>query len=187
MGKLSLGFVLLFGSLYRHASVVLRSPSSFKGGLAGDESFTKKMLDRHRQNDTSTIIMEGYVTSKRSIGRKLAFIDFQVDDHDNNDDNKCEYKDENHNLCQALLRKDVYQGRYYEGYRRCLLKGCKFRIEGTVAPTKIPGNVVLMVNSMELLALPHQAQHIQIILQQAKDGAIPFEDVMRAHCYQNNH
>ena len=190
---LVLGLVGLFGSLYSHAFVVVKSSSSFRGrcgpiGMGeGDVSFTEKLLNRLRQNDTSPIAVEGYVTSKRTIGKNLAFLDFQVDHgniHDNGNESK--YIDDDHNLCQVLLRKDIYQGRYYEGYRRCLLKGCKFKIEGYASATKIPGNVVLMLNSLELTALPRQSQHIQIILQQAKDGAIPFEDVMKACCYPNN-
>ncbi|MGK3744278.1 MAG: 2-polyprenyl-3-methyl-5-hydroxy-6-metoxy-1,4-benzoquinol methylase [Bacillariaceae sp.] len=196
---LLLGLVVFFGSLYSHAFVVVKSPSSFRGrggpiasnGVVandGDVSFTEKLLNRLRQNDTSPIVVEGYVTSKRTIGKNLAFLDFQVDHGYNNDNGNedSKYIDDNHNLCQVLLRKDIYQGRYYEGYRRCLLKGCKFKIEGTASATKIPGNAVLMLNSLELTALPRQSQHIQIILQQAKDGAIPFEDVMKACCYPKN-
>lgn len=139
-----------------------------------DESFTDKLLDRLRRNDTSPIVVEGYVTSKRTIGKHLAFLDFQVN-HGGNDD----INDET-NLCQALLRKDVYNGGFHEGYRRCLLKGTKFRLKGVAAPTRIPGNVVLMLDSMEILGLPRQAQHIQIILQHAVDGCIPFGEIVRA-------
>ena len=140
-----------------------------------DQSFTDKLLDCLRRNDTSTIVVEGYVTSKRTIGKNLAFMDLQVHHQGGNPN----INDET-NLCQALLRKDVYNGGFHEGYRRCLLKGSKFRLQGVAAPTRIPGNVVLMLHSIELLALPRQAQHIQIILQHAVDGYIPFEEVVRA-------
>ncbi len=138
-----------------------------------EESFTDKLLDRLGRNDTSPIVVEGYVTSKRSIGKHLAFLDLQV--HHGGSQN---VNDET-NLCQALLRKDFYMGGFHEGYRRCLLKGTKFKLTGVAAPTRIPGNVVLMLHSMELLGLPRQAQHIQIILQQAVDGGIPFDEVVR--------
>eukprot|EP00536_Pseudo-nitzschia_multiseries_P005665 jgi/Psemu1/285945/fgenesh1_pg.109_\ len=138
------------------------------------ESFTEILLGRLRRNDTSPVVVEGYVTSKRSIGKNLAFLDFQVD-HEGSDD-----KDSDHNLCQALLRKDLYEGDFHAGYRRCLLKGCKFRLTGVASPTRIPGNVVLMLKSMELLALPRQSQHIQIVLEHAVDGAIPFKQVLLA-------
>ena len=139
-----------------------------------EESFTDKLLDRLGMNDTSPIVVEGYVTSKRSIGKHLAFLDLQV--HHGGGQN---LNDET-NLCQALLRKDFYKGGFHHGYRRCLLKGTKYKLAGVAAPTKIPGNVVLMLHSMELLGLPRQAQHIQIILQQAVDGGIPFDEVVRA-------
>lgn len=140
-----------------------------------EKSFTDELQDRLRRNDTSPIVVDGYVTSKRSIGKHLAFLDFQVDRGSNQ-----KTDDDNHNLCQALLRKDVYTGDFHDGYRRCLLKGCKFRLTGVASPTRIPGNVVLMLHSVELLALPHQAQHIQIILQQAVDGSIPFNEAVQA-------
>jgi 2-polyprenyl-3-methyl-5-hydroxy-6-metoxy-1,4-benzoquinol methylase len=194
--KFLLRFAVFFGSLYSHAFILhSRHRTSRQGpqrnGLMAssssstnecvsitsgkdEESFTDKLLGRLRRNDTSPVVVEGYVTSKRSIGKNLAFLDFQVD-HGGN-----QRTDDNHNLCQALLRKDIYTGNSYDGYRRCLLKGCKFRLTGVASPTKIPGNVVLMLHSMELLALPRQAQHIQIILQQAVDGGIPFKEAVRA-------
>ena len=194
--KFLLRFAVFFGSLYSHAFIthsrhrtsrqgpqrkaLLSSPSSSRNeyvsitSVDDEESFTDKLLGRLRRNDTTPIVVEGYVTSKRSIGKNLAFLDFQVD-HGSN-----QRTDDNHNLCQALLRKDIYSGNSYNGYRRCLLKGCKFRLTGVASPTKIPGNVVLMLHSMELLALPRQAQHIQIILQQAIDGGIPFKEAVWA-------
>ena len=194
---LLLRVALLFGSICCHAfllnpptppqrwpQVVLRSSSSPSIDVPilnseTDQSFTDKLLDCLRRNDTSTIVVEGYVTSKRTIGKNLAFLDLQVHHQGGNPNINDEA-----NLCQALLRKDVYNGSFHEGYRRCLLKGSKFRLQGVAAPTRIPGNVVLMLHSIELLALPRQAQHIQIILQHAVDGCIPFDEVVRA-CSEN--
>ncbi|VEU38526.1 unnamed protein product [Pseudo-nitzschia multistriata] len=138
------------------------------------KSFTEKLLGRLHRNDTTPVVVEGYVTSKRTIGKNLAFLDFQVD-HDGSGE-----KDSDHNLCQALLRSDIYDGPCHDGYRRCLLKGCKFRLTGVASSTRIPGNVVLMLTSMELLALPHQSQHIQIVLKLATEGDLPFDEVVRA-------
>ena len=197
ISKLLVWFIVLFGVLCSHAFTVYRyelsprhverqkhgllslSSSSTKEYIPSiteedQNSFMEKLLVRLHQNDKSPVVVEGYVIAKRSIGKNLVFLDFQVDKKND------KIMGDDHHLCQALLRKDIFTGGFYEGYRRCLLKGCKFRLTGVASPTKIPGNVVLMLHSMELLALPRQPQHIQIILQQALDGAIPIKEVVQA-------
>lgn len=129
-------------------------------------SFTEFLLDHLQRNDTSPITVEGYVIAKRSLGKPLVFCDFQTNTQGD--------------LCQALLRQDYYTGDHYAGYKRCLLKGTQFQVTGIAAPTGNPGNVVLLIQSMQLLAVPRQIQHIQIILNQALEGAIPMEQVVQA-------
>jgi 2-polyprenyl-3-methyl-5-hydroxy-6-metoxy-1,4-benzoquinol methylase len=128
-------------------------------------SFTEFLLDHLQRNDASPITVEGYVISKRSLGKQLVFCDFQTTQGD---------------LCQTLLRLDYYTGDHFAGYKRCLLKGTKFQVTGIAAPTRNPGNVVLLIQSMELLSFPRQIQHIQIILNQGLEGAVPMEQVVRA-------
>ena len=130
-------------------------------------SFTDLLLDHLRRNDTSPITFQGYVISKRSLGKQLVFCDFQTNSGD---------------LCQAMIRQEYFTGQNFAGYKRCLLRGTKLRVTGIASPTRNPGNVVLLVQSIQLLGLPRQTQHIQIILLQAKEGAIPIEEVTQASC-----
>jgi hypothetical protein len=156
------GFVL-HNPVLQQSSLSQRRTTVF---LAAENfaSFTERLSDCLRRNDTTPIDVEGYVTSKRSFG-KLVFVDFQTVGGD---------------LCQAMLRKEYYVGQHYDGYRKCLLKGSKFKLFGVAAPTRNPGNVVLLLQSIDLLALPRQVQHIQIILDLVKKGAVPLEQVARA-------
>jgi hypothetical protein len=133
------------------------------------DSFEQKLLDNLSRNDTtSSIIVEGYVTSKRSLGKQLVFVDLQIQQDDKVD------------ICQAMIRKEYFTGENYSGYRRSLLKGSKLRVVGTAAPTRNPGNAVLLLQSIELLGLPRQVQHIQIVLNQCMEGNIPREEVANA-------
>lgn len=127
--------------------------------------FTDFLLDYLRRNDTSAITVEGYVLSKRSLGKQLMFCDFQTSSGE---------------LVQTMVRQDYFSGSNYAGYKRCLFKGAKLQLIGIASPTRNPGNVVLMIQSMKLLELPRQIQHIEMILQQAKDCTIPIEEVQRA-------
>jgi hypothetical protein len=156
----------------RTATVVTTTSTETKEGPSS--SFTDTLLDRLRRNDTSPITVEGYVTSKRSLGKQLVFVDFQTAAIDNDNDD---------GLCQAMLRQEYFLGSHYAGYRRCLLKGTKLRLSGVASPTRNPGNVVLLIQSIQLLELPRQVQHIQIILQQGKEGTIPMEQV-RTACHR---
>ena len=130
-------------------------------------SFTEFLLDHLQRNDTSPITVEGYVIAKRSLGKPLVFCDFQASNTQGD-------------LTQVLLRQDYYTGDHYSGYKRCLFKGARFQMTGIAAPTHDPGGVVLLIQSMKLLAVPRQIQHIQIILNQALEGAIPLEQAAHA-------
>jgi SAM-dependent methyltransferase len=134
------------------------------------DSFEERLLDYLTRNDTTSITVEGYVTSKRSLGKQLAFADFQLSSQDQHP----------HDICQGMLRKEYFVGDNYAGYRKCLMKGTKLKLVGKASPTRNPGNAVLLIQSMELMGLPRQVQHIQIILSQCKDGRVPTSEVASA-------
>ena len=117
------------------------------------------------ENDRSTITIEGYVTERRQIGRALVFVDFLSDQS---------------GLCQALLRLDHYEGENYDGYRLSLITGSRFRITGRASSTRNPGEAVLIIQTLQLIGLPRQSQHIQKILTLAKEGRIPVKEVILA-------
>jgi len=127
--------------------------------------FSDTLKDRVHRNDTSSLIFEGYVTSKRSLGKNLIFADFETEEKD---------------LCQAMIRQEFFTGENYEGYRKSLLKGTKMKINGIASPTRNPGNAVLLVNSIEILSLPRQHQHIQILLNLVREGKIPAREIASA-------
>jgi 2-polyprenyl-3-methyl-5-hydroxy-6-metoxy-1,4-benzoquinol methylase len=151
-------------SVYVSTVNIVNESTTYDGSCS---SFTEFLLDRLQRNDKSPITVEGYVIAKRSLGKPLVFCDFQTSNTQGD-------------LCQALLRQDYYTGDHYAGYKRCLLKGTQFRVTGIAAPTRNPGNAVLLIQSLQLLAVPRQIQHIQIILNQALEGAIPMEKVVQA-------
>eukprot|EP00980_Cylindrotheca_fusiformis_P029446 scaffold23476_cov125-Cylindrotheca_fusiformis.AAC.14 len=147
----------------------LRSSTSVDDQTYIRNSFEQKLLDRLRRNDTtSPIVAEGYVIAKRSLGKHLVFVDFEI------------RQDGKPDLCQAMIRKEYFTGEGLGGYRRCLLKGTKLKVVGTASPTRNPGNSVLLLQSIELLGLPRQSQHIHIILNQCMEGMIPMDEVANA-------
>lgn len=146
------------------------------------ESFEQKLLYYLNRNDTTPIIVEGWVTSKRSLGKQLCFADFQIpSDVDYGYDSS-----DGGDICQAMIRKEYFTGENYIGYRRCLLIGAKLRLVGIASPTRNPGNVVLLIKSITLLSVPRQIQHIQIILNQCMNKAIPLEEVAKACNWEPN-
>lgn len=122
------------------------------------EAIINQLRDRLERNDTSQITVEGYVIAKRSLGKPLVFVDVVSSDGD---------------PYQALLRKEYYHGSHYDGHRKCLLKGSKLSFTGIASPTRNPGEVVLLIQDMRLLALPRQQQLIRSILVLALNNEIP--------------
>lgn len=146
----------------------LATPNTSPPALSSTSTTTieETLVDYLRRNDTTTpITVEGYVTSKRTLGKQLVFVDFEIAKND---------------ICQAMLRQEYFSGDHYEGYKRCLLKGCKFKVTGTALPTRNPGNVVLLIQSLRLTGLPRQLQHLQIVLTQGQEGSVPLEEVASA-------
>ena len=126
--------------------------------------FSQILKDHLSRNDTSLITVDCYVISRRKLGKQLAFVDFQTR--------------EDGDIVQALLRKEFFSDKdHHDGFRACLLKGTKVRVTGVASGTRIPGNTVLLIQAIELIAFPRQIQHIQIILQQALDKTVPFRQI----------
>ena len=184
------------------------------------EQLHARVFDNNNTNETSLIEMEAYVISNkaRSIGKKIAFVDFHVvkiipnphpqytiDDADDDatrgsssstitlpahstamDNSTASSSMVSLFLCQALLRHDIYVnngGRNYKGYRKCLVRGCKYRIQGYPSCTNIPDNVVFTLTKLELLGLSRSQnpQHLQSILNQACIyQTIPIQELLHA-------
>lgn len=121
-----------------------------------------------RDGDTSPLSIDGYVLSKRSFGKALAFVDVVTAD--------------NVLLFQAMLKKQEYRGSCYDGYRKSLLPGTLMRIEGVASPTRNPTEAVLLIQNMTLLQLPHQPQHINTILSLGSENEIPWNELVKSSC-----
>jgi 2-polyprenyl-3-methyl-5-hydroxy-6-metoxy-1,4-benzoquinol methylase len=136
------------------------SPSFISQSTSSEQSISVEALLWNRltdENDTS-IVLEGCVLSKRSLGKGLVFADFYIPT----------YQD----TCQAMLRADSFEDDFTAA-RKLLLKGTKVRLTGTPATTRIPGNVVLVIESLEFMNFPRDLQYIQMLIQQYRDGIIP--------------
>jgi protein-L-isoaspartate O-methyltransferase len=128
--------------------------------------------------DNETIVVEGYVSAKRAFGSALAFVDLLL--HTMSDSTN-DYS--NVDICQALLRREHYDHdtcSRYEGYRRCLLPGTLLRLEGVAAPTRSPGEAVLLVQRINLIQVPRQPQHIAAMLALAVSDDLPMREVAKA-------
>ena len=151
-------------------------------------SFTDLLLE---YDTTTPITFQGYVLTKRKFGKQLVFVDFHVDPTSTRDlmltstassediDEDLSDTDTTKYLCPAMLRQDFFQGTatHYTGYKKCMLAGAKYEIVGVASPTRIPGNVVLLIKHLRLLELPRQIQHIQSILTTAgKHKLIPQDE-----------
>lgn len=158
-------FTTLAQSLARGTASPIAPPLNV-GGTSRDEcSFQDQLQECVARNDDSTIAVEGYVTASRKIGRALIFVDFLLD---------------RGGICQSLLRFEQYRGIEYDAYRLSLMPGTRFRVTGIASSTRNPGEAVLMIQTLQLIGLPRQSQHIQKILTLAKEGRLPTQDVVSA-------
>ena len=149
---------VFFLLLLRHP-VSRRTRRNVSLSTAVGKSISQRLHDSLLANDgKETIRFEGYVSAKRSFGNSLAFVDLVS--HPELD------------VCQALLRKELYHGSCYQGCRKSILPGARISLEGKAAPTKNPGEAVLLIQDMHLLELPRQPQHILAILTLATTGEI---------------
>lgn len=151
--------------------LLLRSPTAKNSRLASSLhvdglSISERLLNSLSNDDQEKIQFKGYVSSKRSFGNSLAFVDLVT--HPELE------------ICQALLRREFYEGPHYQGYRRCMLPGAHVLLEGAAAPTKNPGEAVLLIHNMRLLEVPRQPQHIRAILSVAAAGELPMEEIAEA-------
>jgi SAM-dependent methyltransferase len=131
-------------------------------GLRITQQLHKSIAD----GDQEVIEFQGYVSSKRSFGNALAFVDL------------ISYPELD--TCQALLRQEFYLGLHYQGYRKSILSGACLYLEGNAAPTRNPGEAVLMIHRMQILQLPRQPQHIRAIISMVASGELPLEEVAEA-------
>lgn len=157
---------VFFLLLLRHpASRIARRDSSLYTAVGN--SITQRLHDSLLATDgQETIRFEGYVCAKRSFGSALAFVDLVS--HPELD------------VCQALLRKEFYEGSRYHGCRKSILPGALVSLEGKAVPTRNPGEAVLLIQNMRLLELPRQPQHIRAILSLAAAGELSMQEVAKA-------
>jgi SAM-dependent methyltransferase len=129
-------------------------------------TITQQLHQSLESGDQEIIQFQGYVSSKRSFGNSLAFVD--LISHPELD------------MCQALLRQEFYRGLHYQGYRKSMLPGTCIFLEGKAAPTRNPGEAVLLIHRMQILQLPRQPQHIRAIMSIVAAGELPLEEVAEA-------
>jgi len=128
---------------------------------------SQELKGRLAKSDTSTVTIDGYVVSKRKLGNSLFFVDFCAHDRDLE-------------LFQVLIRRELFVGDHYDGYRKCLFTGCRMSLAGVASPTRNPGEAVLLVTSVRLVAVPRQPQHVRSILTLALQSELPLEEVAGA-------
>ena len=145
---------------------IVDAPSTLQSTSNGQSaSFEALLWHRLTSHDESSITVEGVVLSKRSLGKGLVFADFYV----------AAYQD----TCQVMLRAETFE-QDFSAARRLLLKGTKVRLTGKASATRIPGNVVLMMESLEFRGFPKDLQYIQMLIQQYQDGLIPTSNILEA-------
>ena len=104
-----------------------------------------------KQNDTSTFMVEGYVTAKRSLGAFFGFVDILQKDGGG--------------LVQLMLkRQDYYRKEDLKGMLKAMNPGTHVRVKGIAAATRNPGEGVVLVHKIDLLGLPPNPQHVEILL-----------------------
>ncbi|GAX23328.1 hypothetical protein FisN_27Lh102 [Fistulifera solaris] len=184
----------------------IHSASLVSSTTENDETYTsfeERLLQYLARNETETVlIVEGSVVAKRSLGKQLVFVDLQLTNvFDDDDDDSLPFA-ENGLLCHALLKQENYllyntirsnndsksttqdttalSYSSYEGYRICLLPGTLVRVTGTAAPTRNPGKAVLLLRSIQILQMPRQQQHITTILQHYHKGHLPLKEIAAA-------
>jgi len=157
------------------------------------EQVTSKMKTILRREQSSSIeevvkgliAVEGYVTHKRSFGSSLAFIDLVSRDRDNvvdvqkNFDNEDKnYKDTGeHLVLQALLKRQNYyhpthcqeplttnSPSTFGALIKAINPGMKLSIIGEASQTRNPGEVVLLIQQVNIIGLSRDAQILKGLL-----------------------
>lgn len=156
--------ILLIGNPVRWKS--LRCLRASRKSDVDGPSITQQLHKSLANGDQEVIQFQGYVSSKRSFGNSLAFVDL------------VSYPELD--TCQALLREEFYQGLHYQGYRKSMLRGACMFLEGKAAPTRNPGEAVLLIQRMQILQLPRQPQYIRAIMSMVASGELPLDEVAEA-------
>ena len=121
--------------------------------------------------DSTEMAVDCYISSRRSFGSGLAFLDLVVER--GSEGGTAE-------VFQAMLRRELYSGEHFDGHKKACYLGARFRLRGEAGPTRNPGEAVLIVRSMRLLLMPRQAQFVDSILRLASAGEMPLGEVAGA-------
>jgi 2-polyprenyl-3-methyl-5-hydroxy-6-metoxy-1,4-benzoquinol methylase len=113
-------------------------------------------------NNTTPIQVQGYVTAKRGFGNSFCFLDVTDATHWRSP-------------VQAILKRQDYQADdCFDGWMKVMVPGIELRITGPAAPSRNPGQALLVTHAIEIVQLPRNPQHIRIVLQAVCDGILPW-------------
>jgi 2-polyprenyl-3-methyl-5-hydroxy-6-metoxy-1,4-benzoquinol methylase len=128
-------------------------------------------------NDTDTLVyVEGYVISKRGFGSSFCFVDVTDAHHGSTEAPPV----------QVMLKRQDFSlennnnNNYFDGYMQSMLPGIRVGIVGVVAPSRNPGEALLLARRFEIRDLPRNPQHIRILLQAVHNGLLPLVEVAHA-------
>lgn len=121
-------------------------------------------------NRTGALVrVEGYVITKRGFGNSFCFVDI------------ADASSIAAPVQVVWKRQDAQQQQqYFDGYTQCLLPGIRIAVTGVVAPSRHPGEALLRAQTLAILLLPRNPQHVRIVLQAVQGGRLPGAPVARA-------
>jgi Methyltransferase domain len=137
---------------------------------------TRELQVLVQQQSNESVEIEGYILAKRGFGPSFCFLDISDAHHHQFD--SCASNNGDQAPVQVILkRQDFASERYFDGYMRAAVPGALVLLTGVAAPTRNPGEALLLVHSIQILGLPRNPQHVRVLLQAVHDGALPLVEV----------
>ena len=136
------------------------------------EQLTHKLHDLLQNDQPETIGVEGYVTHRRVFGSSLAFVDLIQGENLSQSHTTTNDAMSPPTSLQVLIKRQTYDHSRTKSSFASLLKsiypGMKLYMEGQASPTDNEGQVVFMVEYIQVVGLSRDPHHLRGILQRIR-------------------
>lgn len=137
----------------------------------------------------TTVLLGGYVSKRRAIGKSLVFLDIvptPLPSLDTYKKKSIVAQDESVVPVQAILRRDFwvdydkYNSTTFDVFQKIIQPGIHVELIGRAGPSRIPNESMLLVSRCVYKLANSNPQHLRNVLQFAKDGVLDVNEVLEA-------
>eukprot|EP00797_Seminavis_robusta_P006611 Sro1443_g273170.2 (675) ;mRNA; r:14864-16888 len=79
-----------------------------------------------------------------------------------------------------MFKRQAFLCSNFDGFMKSLVPGVRLCITGPVAPTRNPGEALILVQDMKIQGLPHNPQHVRKLLRLVSEGLLDASDLAKA-------